>query len=238
MPNWSFNNLTISGDPEDMNSFFDLSLRKNETGDLIFKASHIFPMPDKIKNTISPSSSALGVRWINENKSTKRNDKINDILETDDVDSDLIPCENNSPEKCKVLKEKFGAENWYDWNIMTYGTKWDFESENVNKSDISFNCYFETAWSPPSIFLFNLQNKFPKLDIRLTYELEGSDECGVFYTDRSEKNPTISHESSEVRYLSEDGMDIYFDESAREWKYNHNDEVCDYINQINPFDEN
>ena len=30
---------------------------------------------EKIKNTISPSSSALGKKWINENLSTKRSEK-------------------------------------------------------------------------------------------------------------------------------------------------------------------
>ena len=84
MPNWTFNNLKITGKPEDMNEFYSEALKPNINGDISFSFSNIFPMPEKIKNTISPSSSALGKKWINENLSSKRNDKLSDILGEDD----------------------------------------------------------------------------------------------------------------------------------------------------------
>ena len=240
MPNWTFNNLKITGKPEDMNEFYSEALKPNINGDISFSFSNIFPMPEKIKNTISPSSSALGKKWINENLSSKRNDKLSDILGEDDDNTNLIPCENNSPEKCKELVKEFGADNWYDWNIVKYGTKWDCEvvTGDFVKSDDLFDCTFETAWSPPSNFLSNLQNKFPNLDIKLIFDLEGSDECGIFYTVRDNDGVTLEYEQDEVKYVGSDDRDIYYDNKDGEWHYQDDDEVCYDYTQMNPFYEN
>ncbi len=44
-------------------------------------------------------------------------------------------------------------ENWYDWNISNWGTKWEasiYSWEKVNDNCITLN--FDTAWAPPSLF--------------------------------------------------------------------------------------
>lgn len=237
MPNWSYNNLTITGKPEKMKEFYDIALKPNINGDISFSFSNIFPVPQKIKNTIAPSGSAKGKKWINADTAKVRDFNLNEVLGTEN-ESNLIPCENNTDEKCKALKEEFGADNWYDWNINSYGTKWDIEvlkSDSIIGDDL-FECSFDTAWSPPSQFLYNLQKKFTELDIKLTYSLEGSDDCGVFYTDRFENEVTLANEEDEVTYRGSDGRDIYFNNDDGEWHYHDDDEICqDYIS-INPFD--
>lgn len=46
--------------------------------------------------------------------------------------------------------EKYGYKNWYDWNIATWGTKWDVELENVERVDeYTLTASFDSAWSPP-----------------------------------------------------------------------------------------
>ncbi len=239
MPNWTYNQLTVSGDSDDMKEFYDIAIKSNVNEDLSFRFSNVFPMPIKIKNTISPSSSAKGRKWMNEGKSTVRNDKLNEVLGEEDNDPNLIPVENNTPEKCQQLIKEYGADNWYDWNIKTYGTKWDIEvkSDEFFKSDEQFECCFDTAWSPPSTFLENLQNKFKKLDIKLTYELEGSDDCGIFYTDRSGDDVSIVYEQDEISYIGSDGRDIYCDDNG-EWHYHEDDEICEDYISVNPFNEN
>ena len=39
------------------------------------------PMPEKIKNTISPSSSAKGKKWINEEVAKVRDNRIGQLLD-------------------------------------------------------------------------------------------------------------------------------------------------------------
>ena len=52
MPNWTYNNLTISGDSDDMKEFYEIAIKSNVNGDLSFRFSNVFQMPEKIKNTI------------------------------------------------------------------------------------------------------------------------------------------------------------------------------------------
>ncbi len=238
MPNWSYNNLEVSGDPEQMKEFYSVLVKENLNKEMSFRFSNIFPMPEKIKNTISPSSSAKGKKWINEEVAKVRDNRIGQLLDHE-PEIKLIPCENNSPEKCSELIEEFGCDNWYDWNINEYGTKWDIESLEFHKDDRSFQTSFETAWSPPAIFLKRLQDKFPKLDIRLSYELEGSMDCGLFYTNRyinsyGNSELELVHELDECYYESDDGESIYYDNKDGEYHYEDNNEICYDYNLVNP----
>ena len=43
-------------------------------------------------------------------------------------------------------------ENWYDWNVANWGTKWDvsFDSiERVNPNTVQAS--FDSAWAPPTV---------------------------------------------------------------------------------------
>lgn len=238
MPNWSYNNLNISGSPEKMKEFYDIALKPNSNGEISFRFSNIFPMPEKIQNTISPSSSAKGRKWMNENVSVIRDNTISNVLGEEEYTSELIPVENNTDEKCKLLKDQYGADNWYDWNLATYGTKWDCEvlEKNCIKDETFFECQFDTAWSPPGAFLYNAQKKFPDLTINLKYQLEGSDECGVFYTDKFDSEVTISHETDEVTYVGIDGRDIYYSDEDGEWHYHDDNSICEDYITVSPFE--
>lgn len=46
--------------------------------------------------------------------------------------------------------EKHGFKDWYDWNVATWGTKWDFSLENVERADANtVTAAFDSAWAPP-----------------------------------------------------------------------------------------
>ena len=54
--------------------------------------------------------------------------------------------EEQEAENLKV----FGFKNWYDWNIANWGTKWDFDLENVDRQDPNtLTASFDSAWAPP-----------------------------------------------------------------------------------------
>jgi hypothetical protein len=45
------------------------------------------------------------------------------------------------------------SENWYNWNVSNWGTKWEasiYSWEKVSDTCITIN--FDTAWAPPTIF--------------------------------------------------------------------------------------
>jgi hypothetical protein len=73
--------------------------------------------------------------------------------------TEFFPCpaelhDHDSPEKDAVraayFQEKYGATDWYDWQVSNWGTKWDFPLERVERTDPNtVECAFDSAWSPP-----------------------------------------------------------------------------------------
>jgi len=73
-------------------------------------------------------------------------------------------------------------ENWYDWNIENWGTKWSIADISIDRNDeekITFE--FATAWSPPKNFFMNLCRLYEKIHIELKYTEEGDVERGLLF---------------------------------------------------------
>ena len=71
---------------------------------------------------------------------------------------------------------KYGADNWYDWNLKNWGTKWDFEIdpiESIEEGDSEIITYFDSAWSPPIEGFKDISIKYPKITFFLSYEEPG-----------------------------------------------------------------
>ena len=68
---------------------------------------------------------------------------------------------------------RFSGNNWYDWNVREWGTKWDACSPYVErKDDLSAYVSFETAWSPPEPIFKAIVEQFPELGFEIFYEEE------------------------------------------------------------------
>ena len=237
MPNWTYNTLKISGEKTDIENFIEVAFKPDNNGELSFSFENIFPMPLKLKNTISPSSSAKGRKWMNEDKASVREIAISEVL-GEDSQTNLIPVENNTDEKCALLRKEYNADNWYDWNLKSWGTKWDVEvlKSNCIIDEEEIILDFNTAWSPPEAFLQNLQQKYQNLDIRLHYTSEGSDHCGLFGTIRDGDKVYLDFCEDELIYKASDGSDIYYDNNDGEWKYSETNQICEDYISINPFE--
>lgn len=57
--------------------------------------------------------------------------------------------------KSKANKEKYGYENWYDYAVAEWGTKWEVHDARGVKiyrkpgDNYMLAAYFDTAWGPP-----------------------------------------------------------------------------------------
>ena len=68
----------------------------------------------------------------------------------------------------------YGYDNWYNWSIANWGTKWDACESNICHNDIYyFAVSFDTAWSPPIAWIDNIMQDFPDLCFTLEYEEPG-----------------------------------------------------------------
>lgn len=84
--------------------------------------------------------------------------------------------------------DKYGFDNWYDWSLHNWGTKWDvdFDLEFVSFADIDtatpLTLKFNSAWSPPLAVWQKFVDRYPKGTFEvahLQYIESGCQFCGV-----------------------------------------------------------
>jgi hypothetical protein len=63
-------------------------------------------------------------------------------------------------------------DDWYDWNVANWGTKWDAHRPQVERSDGTVAYVFDTAWSPPLPVVERVALLFPTATVRLDYQEE------------------------------------------------------------------
>jgi hypothetical protein len=63
--------------------------------------------------------------------------------------------------------------NWYHWNPINWGTKWDVNNvEVLDSSDSRLVYRFETAWDSPKAVITTASNDYPDLTFRLDFSGE------------------------------------------------------------------
>lgn len=67
---------------------------------------------------------------------------------------------------------RYGKDNWRDWNIVHWGTKWNSYGYDETKEFDGEQVTFKTAWSCPEPVIKTLAVKYPKL----SFELQWADE--------------------------------------------------------------
>ena len=73
-------------------------------------------------------------------------------------------------------RELYGKNNWYDWSVQNWGTKWNAYSFSRDGNTIGF----QTAWSAPHPILTELTGMFP--GVYITHEWADEDigqNCGT-----------------------------------------------------------
>lgn len=89
---------------------------------------------------------------------------------------------DNVPETILTLiRETYGHDDWYDWCVANWGTKWTGSCAHAQRHLPNLlTVDYETAWSAPMQLFNYLENKYPDLQIINGFELEGfSDETEV-----------------------------------------------------------
>lgn len=74
------------------------------------------------------------------------------------------------------------SENWYEWNVNNWGTKWDTEPSNIDRIDeITLDLAFDTAWGPPiALYEFLVDQGW---QVNAMYHECGMGFCGMFNED-------------------------------------------------------
>jgi hypothetical protein len=205
MPNHTANNVTITGPKDTVLAF--TTMAKNTSQD--FSLNSFLPIPSELKNTSSParimSQSEIDDMWTEWRK--KKESKC------DTGPMGLHSYEKDAPfglgitqETYYTLVKKYGVSNWYDWCLINWGTKWDCYNVGewgVDSETSAATIYYETAWSPITIFWQTISQKYPDCEFRHEF----ADEGGGFLGNETIMNGRII-DSEKFEWDSADGIEL------------------------------
>jgi len=166
MPNWCENEVIISGDKDKVKELVELMTPR-------FDYNRLIPMPEELLGSRSPamiiSQKEYEIQEINNRE----------IIAKAKQEGKEIPVfslgDGITIEMSNSFIEKYGYDNWYDWSVKNWGTKWNacrVEFEYKDGSDYAVYV-FDSPWNPPDKVCFALRNKFPELEIEWNYNEEG-----------------------------------------------------------------
>jgi hypothetical protein len=208
MPNWVYNGLTIEGNPDQVKS-----LIKQMNKPFVYSVYFRGDLSYEIKQTkyVNPIFSFHNIYSYLDHGVTE--------------DEYQSPPPSNPNTKFEDWS-KFATNDWYNFNIREWGTKWDVavaednqhpttymhEAENGENYVVYYN--FETAWSRPMEALIKLSAQYPNLLFTLSYEEETGwgGECEIL------RGEVISESAYENMCRECEGTDclIYHEEKEAE----------------------
>jgi hypothetical protein len=156
MPNWCFNQIRIeAGDPAMLESILTDIL--DDTGQLDF--NRIVPRPKILDHTASGRTAIDGETL--------------DAWYCEATDAGPIERKFTPQEQAELAA--IGVDNWYDWSVAHWGTKWNATDTQVERDRLagrSVEIRFDTAWSPPTPVLGRLRALYPEatFEFRCRYE--------------------------------------------------------------------
>ena len=189
MPNHTSTILTITGNQSEVKRFITSVDMELEGNHLNFNG--VVPMPIILKSYSSPA-------------------KIVSQSKLDEEKKLGIESYGITQYTSDYLYSLYGANNWYNWALLNWGTKWGaYDSGEWNlKVDeatgvMTAEIYYNTAWSPATEFFLNASKLFPSL----MFEHKFSDEGGSFVGTESIENGEIVY-TVDVEWDSDEGITI------------------------------
>lgn len=94
--------------------------------------------------------------WCNNSLFIRNEDK----TKVDTLEQQLSLKENQQLFGALVPRPADQEENWYNWNISNWGTKWEANIIDWDRtSDTEIYISFDTAWAPPIAFYDSVMNE-------------------------------------------------------------------------------
>ena len=160
MPNWVFNTLSISG-PKEQISALKEQLNKPFT---------------KVHDHWNSETGKMELKEFSYSKPIFAFQNIYNHID-DGVSEDIY---RGQPDHSKDPLD-FSGNDWYNWNVRNWGTKWDVAVQDddkypdtyiVDEGDTIIAYHFNTAWSPPTEVIAVLSAQYPNCEMSLSFEEE------------------------------------------------------------------
>ena len=221
MPNHVQNILTIVGHKNHVEPM----LKHLEDGDNKFSFNKILPIPEELKGTRSPA------KIVSEAEYKKIQYDKNFRADPNPMFADKGAITQKMSDD---WKERFGADNWYDWTTTKWGTKWGAYEVTIEEPESLLDrgegfgkvvVYFQTAWSCGYMVLANLASQYPTIEFYLRYADEdcGSNTGEIWWQEGFELDNNIPKYSME-NYFECWGGEEDWEFVDGDWKWKDDDE--------------
>lgn len=212
MPNHVLNLVSFSGNNEDVK----LAMNNLVNSEGLVDFNLALPIPEKLVNSIAPTY------IISEREYEEQERKIKS-------GEDIYRRGLSRKASNRLIKE-CGYDNWYDWQINSWGTKWNaYESSVTGENSVSFS----TAWSAPIKFLTNFSKLNPNVKITLKY---ADEDCGYNLGELEIKNGDIT-DTNIPKGGSIEAYELYCEIQGEHISEFINNYIEDYINDESDIDE-
>ena len=121
--------------------------------------------------------------------------------------------------------DKYGFDNWYDWALHNWDTKWDVDFELDFYDDDCILLEFNSAWSPPLAVWQKFVDRYPKgtFEVALLQYIEsGMQFCGVHDALDNKKSVYVKNYVSDNTAITKGWL---LDELEHELEYLEEEEV-------------
>lgn len=123
--------------------------------------------------------------------------------------------------------------NWYEWNIAHWGSKWGAYDLVENENDWEgghYSFFFMSAWSPLTLVIEELARQYPKLNFFYRYHEGGCDFWGKHWYSKGKEQEALEGQlsSAECDILNEFyGEEHHWCQNCGDsYMCNSNDELC------------
>jgi len=181
MPNHCYNELTA--DKEILEEIYNYDKKEIDFNKLI-------PMPEELRNSVADGSTRIKKalylylngdkdllleKWENNIDLKHKFKTLNNL-----VSQMLIKYPKEELKRSYECLQKYGTDNWYDWSIKNWGTKWNaYDFQGSPEEGVLI---FLTAWDPPREIVKALCQKYPNSNLDWYYDEEGCQNAGHYYS--------------------------------------------------------
>ena len=178
MPNWVDNKLTIEAEKESLEKLLSkLESSKFESEERIYYrlSTSLYPMPNDITYVFGTSG---GEQYAILQDKIVRPPSVEEFFDKS-YDERIEFVDLTEAEKNKLIEEH-GATNWYDWNVLNYGTKWgDCETVLFESEDDKLVFIFRSPWSHSGLLAQRISESF-NATVELKHDSIENWEKGMF----------------------------------------------------------
>jgi len=193
MPNHISTNFRVTGPTAEVKRF----INDANGNDCLLNLDSLLPMPSELRMVSSPvkimTQAEIDQQWADWKVANEAGKPFGLGITKETSDS---------------YKAKYGVDNWYDWAIANYGSKWGVYDEgewNITEDgDItSAGINYQTAWSPVTKAWETISKNYPSLE----FFHEFADEGGGFVGNQLIQNGDIV-EDNDYEWDSDEGIVI------------------------------